>query len=402
LVNITIREVEKNLYLLRIDDSRVKYFEALWDIPEGITYNAYVLETDEGAILFDGWKDEYSNEFIKALGKIINPNNIKFIVVHHMEPDHTGSLKKVLKAADYKPEVIGRPMVKDMIKSFYGIEVKFRPVKDVEELRIGGYNLTFIPTPWLHWPETMVTYIKEFRALLTCDVFGGYGIPHGVFDDEEPDINLYLKGVKKYLTTVIGSYKAHIIKNIEKLLRMNVEIKIIAPGHGLIWRRDPKRIINYYYHLAKGEVKERKAVVVYDSMYGFVEKAISTVLKVLEENGFVINVFKFKDKERPRISDILSEATDSSFIILGISTYENDLFPLMKSVMEMLVKKVNREIPVLIVSSYGWGPVLRSKVLEILKDSRFKIINIFQFRGRPDEDFEDKVRNLIERTFNLK
>ncbi len=391
-----VHEIAKNLYLLRIVDDNVKYFEALWEIPEGITYNAYVLKTKEGVILFDGWKEEYSDDFIKTLSEVVDIDEIKFIVVHHMEPDHTGSLGKVLDITKSKPEVIGRPMVKDMIRSFYNIEIKFKPIKRTEELVIGNHSLMFIPTPWLHWPETMVTYIKELKTLITCDAFGGYGVPHKVFDDEELDISQYLKGVKKYLTTVIGSYKAHIIKNIENLLKIKIEISVLAPGHGLLWRKNPSKIINYYYHLAKGEVKERRALVVYDSMYGFIDKAISTIVNILKKNKFNVEIFKFGDKKRPKMSEIISEASDSSFIVLGISTYENDLFPLMKNVLDMLIKKVNREVPVLLISSYGWGPVVGAKVLEILKDSRFKIVDVLQFRGLPNEDFEEKVKSIID------
>ncbi len=392
-----VHEITNNLFLLRMVDDQVRYFEALWEIPEGITYNAYLLRTSEGSILFDGWKGEYTKDFIDTIKKVTDFNEIKYVVVHHMEPDHTGSLKQVLELIEPKPLVIGRPMVKDMIRSFYGIDVKFKPIKKVEEIKIGEYNLMFIPAPWLHWPETMVTYVRELKTLLTCDAFGGYGIPHKIFDDEEPDISQYLRGVKKYLATVIGSYKSHIIKNINNLLRLNIEIKILAPGHGLLWRKDPKRIIDYYYHLAKGEVKERKALVVYDSMYGFVERAISKIVKILSEYAFRVEIFEFNDKERAEISEIISEASDSSFIVLGISTYENDMFPLMKNVIDMLIKKVNREVPILVVSSYGWGPVVGTKVLEAIKNSKFKIVDVIQFRGTTTEDFETKVKNIIDR-----
>ncbi len=397
MAKIHIKEILSNLYLLRVDDSETKYFEALWEIPNGITYNAYILKTPEGAVLFDGWKGSFSEEFIRAVKEVVDPKNIKKIVIHHMEPDHTGSLKALLKEVDNEVEVLGRPMVKNMIKSFYNVDVNFRSVKDLGEMEFGGYHLKFIATPWLHWPETMITYIKELKALLTCDVFGGYGIPNSVFDDEV-DAEAYLDFVKEYLTTVIGSYKIHIVKNIDKIRKLNLDIGLIAPGHGLLWRKEPSRIIEYYYELAEGKVRKRKAVVIYDSMYGFVERAISRVEKVLEEEGVMLETFKFNDLERSRIAEALSEATDSSLIVLGISTYENDLFPLMKYFVELLVKKVNRDVPILIVSSYGWGPVVGTKVLNLLKESEFKIVDVLQFRGEAGKDFDEKVRRIVLET----
>ena len=390
-----LEEIARNLYLLRVDDTETRFFEALWEIPDGITYNAYLLRTEEGSVLFDGWKATYTKEFLDLLSEVADPKEIKVIVIHHMEPDHTGTLRAVLEANEFSATVLGRPMVKDMIKSFYGMEVNFRGVKDLEEIEVGGYHLKFVAVPWLHWPETMVTYVEELGALLTCDVFGGYGVPEEIFDDNENLVKEYLHDVREYLTTVIGSYKSHVVKNIEKLRNLNLDVKIIAPGHGLLWRRNPSRIVNYYYSLAKDEVSERKAVIIYDSMYGFIDKAMSKVIEILKEVDVNIEVFKFNDRERPLLTDILAESMDASLIVLGISTYENDLFPLMKYVLELLVKKVNRSVPVLVISSYGWGPIVGTKVLEMLKDSEFKIIDVLQFRGSPEGEFEEKVRRIV-------
>ena len=125
-------------------------------------------------VLFDTWKHIYSEEFIDNLSKIIDLKDIDFIVLHHMEQDHSGSLPKILELNNYKATILAHPLARDMIESFYGIKPRFKPIKDGEILNVGKYSLKFLCTPWLHWPETMVTYVKELSVLLTCDIFGGF------------------------------------------------------------------------------------------------------------------------------------------------------------------------------------------------------------------------------------
>jgi flavorubredoxin len=165
-----IKEVTDDLFLIRVDDRRVKYFEALWEIPEGITYNAYLLRLGSGSVVFDGVKAEYSDGFIEALTSLVNPKSIRYVVVNHAEPDHTGSIKKLMELTGGKAVVLGHPMVASLLNSLYGIRPAFKAVKDGEALDLGDETLKFIHTPWLHWPETMVTYFGEEISsnLLRC------------------------------------------------------------------------------------------------------------------------------------------------------------------------------------------------------------------------------------------
>ncbi|MEM3980403.1 MAG: FprA family A-type flavoprotein, partial [Ignisphaera sp.] len=133
---IHIDKVVENLYILRVDDDEVKYFEALWSIPEGITYNSYILITNEGVVLFDSWKHTYADLFIEALHKVVDLKDIKYVVIHHMEQDHSGSLPKLLELVDRNVTVLGHPIVKDMLSSFYGIKPVFKAVKDLEDIVI--------------------------------------------------------------------------------------------------------------------------------------------------------------------------------------------------------------------------------------------------------------------------
>ncbi|MEM2201225.1 MAG: FprA family A-type flavoprotein, partial [Ignisphaera sp.] len=171
LVKVHIDKVVENMYMLRLDDDEVKYFEALWSIPEGITYNSYILLTDEGAILFDSWKHTYSELFLETLRKVVDLKDIKYIIIHHMEQDHSGSIPKILEVVNDNITVVGHPIVRDLISSFYRVKFSFKAVKDLEGMVVGGKKLRFIYIPWLHWPDTIATYIEDLKALLSCDAF---------------------------------------------------------------------------------------------------------------------------------------------------------------------------------------------------------------------------------------
>ncbi len=392
---VHIDRITSEFYILRLDDNETKYFEALWYIPEGVTYNSYLLVTADGAVLFDTWKATYADLFVETLRKVIDLRDLKYIVIHHMEPDHSGALPKLLNECCYKPTLVGHPLVKNMLSSFYGIEAPFRAVRDLDTLVVGNTNLRFIYIPWLHWPETIATYIENLRALLTCDAFGGFGVLPALFDDDDSIVEKYLPMVRKYVVTVVGHYREHIVKNIEKIRKIGIDIGIVAPSHGLVWRRRPYTVIDYYARLAKAEPMERKVVVVYSSMYGFVEQSINIVLEELSKRGFAARVFAFRDRERAEVSDIISEAIDAYAIVVGASTYENKLFPEIEHVLRLLVHKVNAEKPLLVLSTYGWGSVAENRVKNLLEGSRFRLIDVVSIRGRLQKDDVERIRKAV-------
>jgi len=384
-----VDKVARDLYVLRLDDDETKYFEAIWYIPKGVTYNSYVLVTDEGAVLFDSWKHTYSELFINTLHNVVDPKDIKYVVIHHMEPDHSGSIPKLLERCGCNPTVLGHPLVGNMLRSFYGVEARFTPVKDMEEVSVGGRNLKFIYIPWLHWPDTIATYIKDSGILLTCDAFGGFGIPPAIYDDDDAVVEWYLPLVRKYLATVVGHYREHIVKNVDKLAKLNLEVRTIAPAHGLIWRRNPKIIVDIYYRLARAEPSGRKVVIVYDSMYGFVEQAVKVLAEELSRRGYEVRLFPFTDRDHAHVSDIIGEVLDSYAVILGLSTYEGKIFPQMEYVVRLLIDKVNAEKPVLLVTTYGWGKVSEEYLRSLLKGSQFKVVDVVHIHGAPrGEDIE--------------
>lgn len=166
---------DMELYLIRVDDDQIKYFEAAWDIPEGITYNSYLLKLNDAVVLFDTVKKDYEDLFMDALKKLVDPKEITHIIVHHTEPDHSGALPRVLEENEYKAMVIGTQFARNLLEGFYGKKVveNFKVIKDGEEMKIGGKTFRFITVPWLHWPDTMITYLVEDKIIFSCDAGGG-------------------------------------------------------------------------------------------------------------------------------------------------------------------------------------------------------------------------------------
>lgn len=397
-----VKEIVKGFYLLRIDDVDTKYFEALWDIPEGITYNSYVLLTDEGAVVFDAWKAAYADEFVEAVREVTPLRRVKYVVAHHGEPDHSGSIPALTKAvgdAGGGVTLLGHPMVGRMLKSMYGLHTPFKPVSDGEEVAVGGITLKFLHTPWLHWPETIMTYLPDLGVLVSCDAFGSYSIPPCLTDEgcREDVLREYEGFVRKYFTTVIGRFRKHVVRALGKLEAAGISPSTIAPSHGIVWVRDPGRIAGLYRRLAEGAVEEGKVVAIYSSMYGFVESAVDYVVRELEGRGFSVKVFAFTDSEQARVSEVLGEVEDAEAVVVGVSTYEAGAFPTLEHVLKLIsVKAPGRGRPALILGAYGWGASGGRVAKQVLEAGGYGVVGPIEFSGRLTDEVRVRLRAGVE------
>jgi len=372
---VEVKELLKDLVVLRVFDRKIMYFESLWEIPEGITYNSYVLKTKEGSVLFDTVKHVFSEEYIDALRRVVDLRDIKYVVLHHMEPDHSSSLKALSALNEFRAEVLGHPLTAKLIKSLLGIEVKFRPVRDGEELRLGDTTLRFFHVPWLHWPETIFTYVDEFRALMTCDAFGAYSVSPIIVSDLTDLKARYSRFMKKYFVNIIGHYRDNVIKALNKLTTHNLKVELVAPSHGavLLGTDTINEAIKLYRLWAEARPENKKLVILYTSMYGYNEKIVEKLLSMIKRDDVHIEVFKFTSDYRDNVSDFLGEAIDAKVIVLVTSTYDNAVFPLTKYVLELLLSKTDSEKPLYIITTYGWNDAASREIRNLLTRSKFKL-----------------------------
>lgn len=385
-------KVTDDLYLIRVDDKRVRFFEGAWEIPEGITYNAYLLHTGEGSVLFDGWKREYADLLLSSLESVVDLRDVKHAIVQHSEPDHSGSAPLLAEKAS-QVIFLGHPIAGKILRSHYGVE-RFKPVKDGEVLRVGGRSLRFIHVPWLHWPDTIFTFIEEEGVLLSCDAFGSYSTPPA-FDDMA-DVRELERATRKYAVTVVGHYSDWIAKGLEKLRAAGISPRIIAPAHGTVYRSNPSWILQKWGEISSGASKPGKVVLVYVSMYGNVDHLFKKLETRLRGKGLEVVVHVFTDKQRALVSEVLADASDASLLVLGAPVYEASVHPLMLHVAGLIGEKLpnRKKTPVVILSSYGWGPASR-KLQELLQSYGYTNLQVLDFEGAPSAEVLARVESLL-------
>lgn len=396
---VEVKELLKDLVVLRVFDKNIRYFESLWEIPEGITYNSYVLRTDEGYVLFDTVKHLFSEEYIDALRKVVDLRDIRYVVIQHMEPDHSGSLKALTMLSGFKAEVLGHPLTAKLIKSLLGIDVKFRSVKDGEELKLGDTVLKFLHVPWLHWPETIFTYVEGLRALMTCDAFGAYSIPPFVISDLSYLRTQYSRFMRKYFVNIIGHYRDNVIKALDKLAKLDLKIELVAPSHGaaLLGADTVGEALKLYRSWAEGRPENKKIVVLYTSMYGYNEEIFKKFLEMIKRDDVSVEVFRFTSDHRDNFSDFLGEVIDAKVIVLITSTYDNSVFPITRYALELLLGKSDAEKPIYIITNYGWNDSASREVKSLLARSKFKLSGELSVNGLLTEADSQKLSSLAER-----
>lgn len=380
---VTTYEFRRNTHLISVNDLRTRLFESLWDIPEGIAYNAYLI-IDEKTVLIDGFKDLYSEALVEEVKKLLKGKELDYYVVHHGEPDHSGSFPYIIKNyPDVK--VVTTDIGLKILKSLYGLSFNHLVVSDGYELTVGGRKLKFIHTPWLHWPDTFMTYLYDDKVLFSCDAFGSYGaLTKGFWDRDYGD--LYLRLSKRYFANIVSSYRSQVPKAVNKLSGYDVEL--IAPSHGPLVS-NVGEAVKTYLRWSKPEL-ERKVLIIYGSMYGNLEEAVKYVVKGVEEAG--VEAVVMKVPETP-ITYVVMELFDSPAIVLGVPTYDGNAFPYINLVLDIMRIKKFEGRYVGILSSGLWAPVAESKVVKGLEELKAVIEGRVSILGRPKGE---ELKKLVE------
>ena len=375
-------EIRNGIYGISVNDRTTDLFEGLWPIEkEGVTYNSYIID-DEKKILIDLIKEFKTDELLENIGEIFDPAELDIIVMNHMEPDHTGAVKTVMRIAP-KAIIYCTPKAVPMLEQFYGLTERIHPVADGEILNIGKRELTFVHTPFVHWPETMMTYSGTDKVLFSCDAFGGYGALNGFnFDDECTDIEYYKKESLRYYSNIVAKFSKPVLTAIGKL--DGVPIEVIAPSHGLIWRKNPAHIVELYSKWA-GYADGRAEVgvtLLYGSMYGNTERMMNFMAKGVASAGVPVEIF---DVARTHTSYILPSLWSKRGVIIGAPTYEGALFPAMASKLEEAAIKRVMGKKTVVFGSHGWSGGALKRIKEIIDPVKWDIVDTIQFNGGPTE-----------------
>ncbi len=389
-----------HMLTMNVDDI---LFEGIWEIANGVTLNSYIVQGEKTAIIDGviGW-DGIPETLYRTMEEIgVEPQKIDYLIVNHMEPDHSGWISNFRKIKD-DFTVIGTDKAAKMVASFYG-EDKIRVVKEGDTLDLGkGKALSFHPVPNVHWPDTMYTYERDTKTLFSCDMFGTFGrMGEHCFDDEltpEEAEFFEAEGIR-YYSNVMATFTPSVRKAIEKA--KTLEINTIAPGHGPVYRKNPQKIMDdytRYSRYAEGAGKNEIAIL-WGSMYGMTKKAVEHVEGILQREGI-----RYSKLEMPLDSESEMVATvfKSAGIIIAAPTYEYKLFPPVAAALNELGRKKITGKAAFRFGSYGWSGGAEKELHEIFERNKMNwdLIESVEFEGAPRKEDLTAVETGVLKLIN--
>lgn len=371
----------RDIFWMGVNDRETDLFEALWPLPHGVSYNSYLV-LDEKTALIDTVRKSYFNEYLAGIRSVLPPGGkLDYLVINHIEPDHSGCLKSILKEFPGLT-IIGNRWTLQFLEQYHGITEQTRLVTDGDVIDLGGRKLHLTLTPMVHWPETMMTFEPEDKILFTGDVFGGYGALEGSIFDDEMDAGAGEDETRRYFANVLGKYSSMIRKALVRVEQLDANV--FAPSHGPVWRGDPARVYRWYDRWSSHEAEEG-AVVVYGSMYENTKRMAEAVERGLGEGG--VKQIAVHDVSRSHLSYILSDIWRYGGAVLGSPTYNTKLFPLMASLVSLLREKNIRKRTLGIFGSFGWSGGGMKELISFAADSGWDLVEpVVEVKGAPTDE----------------
>lgn len=359
-------ELAKNIYWVGAIDWITRDFHG-YSTNRGTTYNAYLI-VDEKITLIDTVKKPHKNDLLHRIRNIVDPEKIDYLVVNHVEMDHSGCLPEIVDLIKPEKVICSKMGHKAILKHFHQDDWPFHIISPGEELSLGEKTLSFLETRMLHWPDSMFTYVKEDQILFSSDAFGQHLATSERFDDEvNQDVLMY--ECTKYYANILTLYSPLVKKLIAKVQEMNLPIRMIAPDHGVVWRSNPGKIIDAYSRWCVHEGRGN-ALIIYDTMWNSTEMMAKAVADGLQDEGIGYKLIDLKVNHR---SDVMTDVLDASAIILGCPTLNNGMLPRMASfLMYMRGLRPTNKIGAAF-GSYGWSGEAVKLMNEAMKEMKFTI-----------------------------
>ncbi len=384
-------EIRPNIYWVGVNDRLTDLFEGLWPISqEGVSYNAYLI-LDEKTALIDLSKEILTDDYLAQLAEVFDISTLDYVVINHMEPDHTGAINRILELAP-SVKILGMPKTVTMLKDFYGITENVTRLSNGEELSLGKNTLRFVYTPFVHWPETMMTYVVEEKILFSCDGFGSYGLlDGGIFDDNYPDLAFYETEGLRYFSNIVAAFSKSVLSAIAKLA--DTPIEMIAPSHGLIWRKNPGRIVELYQTWSEylREPAEVGITVLFGTMYRNTEHALNAALDGIASEGVPVKVL---DVRKTHVSYILPHLWIQRGVLVAAPTYEGGLFPPAMDVLMMAERKRVTNKTAAYLGSYAWSGGGEAQFTQMAEKMSWQVLQNVPFIGGPTESDLNQAREV--------
>jgi flavorubredoxin len=341
-----LNEIAPGVFWVGASDWHSRLFDSLISLPYGTSYNAYLVVGKNKVALIDTVWTPFADVLLSKIKKIVKPEKIDYLVMNHAEPDHAGSIPKVLSVAK-NAKLVAMKRGMGMAKVFYDVsDERMLEVKEGDAIDLGGKTLRFLEALWLHWPETIFTFLVEDGILFPCDFFGAHVAVSRLFDDEAGDH--IMSEAKRYYADIMMPFPVFVKRALDKI--KDLDIRMIAPSHGVVYR-NPKRILDAYEMWARGPLKE-KVVILYVSMWGSTETLGRTIEEAISAEGVETVPYNLVVSD---LSHLSRDLVDASAILIGSPTYLNGAHPLALMATEFIRGQKPRTKLVAIFGSYGWG-----------------------------------------------
>ncbi len=373
-------EILPSIYSVGVVDWNVRNFHGhTYTTKRGSSYNAYLIIDDKIALV-DTVYTPFSEELINNIREVIPLEKIDYIIANHVEVDHSGALPAIVPYCP-KAKIVGTLKCKEGLYRHYYKDWSFQAVKTGDKLELGRRALNFIEAPMVHWPDSMFTYCPQDSLLMPNDAFGQHLASAERFDDQVDQCAL-MEEAESYYANILWPLNSVIAKKIQEIQKLNLSIKMIAPSHGIIWRKDPNKIINAYASWSGGQTKN-KVVIVYETMWGATDIMARQIAQGIASQGVEVKLYNIAESDR---TEVITQMLSAKGFLFGSSTHDNDMLPNIAAFLEIVkgLKPKNRSIS--FFGSYGWAGGAVSEMQEMLKSSGadFTVPGV-SFKYNPDK-----------------
>ena len=360
-----VKKVNEDLYWIGASDRRLALFENIYPIPRGVSYNSYVL-LDEKTVLLDTVDASVAGQFFENLEHVLDGRKLDYLIVNHMEPDHCAMIGDLVRRYP-EVQVVGNTKTFGMIKQFFGTDFAERAVtvKEGDTLATGAHTLHFVMAPMVHWPEVMVTYDEKDKVLFAADGFGTFGALNGnIFADEVDFDRDWLDDARRYYTNIVGKYGASVQALLKKA--SGLEIAVICPLHGPIWRENLGYILEKYQKWSTYEAEDQAVVILYATMYGNTASAADALAGRLAAKG--VKKIAVYDVSNTHVSELISEIFRASHVVFAAPTYNGGIYPVMENLLADMKALAVQNKTVALMENGTWAPMTAKQMREKLAE----------------------------------
>lgn len=382
-------ELKGNVHYVGVNDRNKTLFENLWPLPYGVSYNSYLIADDDAVVLVDTVDVAFFEVYLKKIRAVIGDRKIDYLIINHMEPDHSGSISLIKQ---YYPDIVlvGNKKTFDMVDGYYGVGGERKVVAEGDSLKVGRHDLYFYLIPMVHWPETMVTFDSTDGILFSGDAFGCFGALNGGCIDKNINTEIYMGEMRRYYSNIVGKFGNPVQKALQKC--SGLDIKMICPTHGPVWEEQISEVVAMYDKLSRYEAEEG-VVIAYGTMYGNTEQMAEAIAEELSAQG-IKNIVMHNVSKTPH-SFILADIFRYKALIVGCTTYNMNLYPEMEALLSKVAARDMKNRLIGYFGSFTWASAAVKKLGEYAAQLKFEVVgNPVEMKQSMSASSEQQAREL--------